>query len=63
MEESEDSNLDEKITGDNLEESNTSSPLEVVPDIIEFTDISPKDSALNLLEVNPIIKESITVFF
>jgi len=63
VEESEDSNLDEKITGDNLEESNTSSSLEVVPDITEFTDVSSKDSALNLPEVNPIVKESITVFF
>ena len=63
MKESEDSNLDEKITSDKLEESNTSSPLEVGPDITEFTDISPKDSALNLPEVGPIVKESIIVFF
>ena len=38
VEESEDSDLDEKITGDNLEESNTSSLLEVVPDITKFND-------------------------
>ena len=62
MEESEDSNLDEKITGDNPEESNTLSPLKVVPNITEFTDISSKDSAQNLPEVNPIVKESIAVF-
>ena len=62
MEESEDSNLDEKITGVNLEESNTLSPLEVVLDIMVFTHVSPKDSTLNLPEVNPIVKESIAVF-
>ena len=60
--ESKDSDLDEKITGDNLGESSTSNPLEIVTDTTEFTDVSPKDNALNLPEVNPIIKESITVF-
>ena len=60
--ESEDSGFDKKITGDNLKVSSTSNPLEVVPDITEFTDVSPKDSTLNLLEVNPIVKESIVVF-
>ena len=61
VEESEYSNLDEKITGDNLKESNTSSPREV-PDITEFTNVSPKDNALNLPEVNPIVTESVAVF-
>ena len=46
---------------DNLEEYSTSSPLETVPDITEFTDISLKESALNLPEVSPIVKESIIV--
>ena len=41
MEESEDSDLDENITGDNLKESRTSSHLEVIPNITEFTDVSP----------------------
>ena len=54
--------LTKKITGDNLKESSTSSPLEVIPDITEFTDISPKDSTLNLLEVNSIITESVVFF-
>ena len=40
VKESKDSDLDKKITSDNLVESNTSSPLEVVPDITEFTDLS-----------------------
>jgi len=62
VEELKDSDLDEKITGDNLEKSNTSSPLEVVPDITEFTNVSPKDSALNLPQVNSIVNESIVVF-
>ena len=62
VEESKDSDLDEKITGDNLEKSNTSSPLEVIPDITEFTNVSPKDSALNLPQVNSIVNESIVVF-
>ena len=61
-EESKDSDLDEKITGDNLEEYSTSSPLEVISNVTEFTDISPKDSALNLPEVNPIVTESVAVF-
>ena len=47
-----------KITGDNLEESSTLSPLEVVPDITEFADISLKDRS-NLPEVNPIVTESV----
>jgi len=54
-EESEDLDLDEKITGDNLEKSCTSSHLQFVPYITEFTDFSPKDNTLNLPEVNPII--------
>jgi len=62
VKESKDSDLDKKITSENLVESNTSGPLEVVLDITEFTDVSPKDSALNLPEVNPIVKESIAVF-
>ena len=62
MEESEDSNLDEKITGDNLKESNTSSPREVVPDITKFTNVSLKENDLNLPEVNPIVTESVIVF-
>ena len=55
-------NLDEKITGDILEESSTSSLHEIVPDITEFTDVSPKDSTPNLPEVNHIVTEYITNF-
>ena len=62
VKESENSDLDEKITGDNLEESNTSSRLEVILDITEFTDVSPKDNTLNLPEVNLNVTESLLSF-
>jgi len=62
VEESEDSDLDEKITGDNLEKSSTSSHLEVVPDITEFTHVTPKDSTLNFPKVNLIVTEYYCLF-
>ena len=61
-EEPEDSDSDEKIMIDNLVESNTSSPLEVVPVIIEFTDISRKDSTPIPSEVTPVITKLTDVF-
>ena len=56
-EEPEDSDSDENITGDTLVESSTLSPLEVVPAITEFTDISHKDNTLIPSEVTPVITE------
>ena len=44
MEEPEDSNFDKEIMGGNIEESNTSSPLKVIPVITEFTEVFPEDS-------------------
>jgi len=61
-EESENSDLDEKITSDDLEKSSALSPLEFIPDITEFSDVSPTDSTLNLPEVNPIVTEFGDVF-
>ena len=48
---SKDYDPDEEITGDNIEDFNTLSPLEATPEIMEFTDVSHKDSTLILPEV------------
>ena len=51
VEESEDSDLDEKIMGVNLGESSTPSPLEVVPDITDFRDAVMREPH-NLQSIN-----------
>ena len=48
---------DKEITCDNFEESITSSPLEVVPVIMEFTDVSLKGITPILSEVTLMITE------
>jgi len=60
--EPEDSESEEEITGDNIEESSTSSPLETILVITEFTDIFPKNSTLILLEVTHVITKVVVVF-
>jgi len=54
VEESEDSNSNKEIMSGNIEESSTSSPLEVILVTTVFTDVFPEDSTLFLPEVTPV---------
>ena len=57
VEETEGSNSDDKITGDNIVKSSTSFPLKVTPMISEFTNVFTKDSTLIHLELSQMIME------
>jgi len=57
VEEPEDSNSNKEIMGGNIEESNTSSPLEMILMTKLFTDVFSKDSTLFLSEVTPVTME------
>ena len=50
-----DSDSEEEITGDNIKESSNLSPLEIIPVITEFTDVSPKHNTLILPGVTHVI--------
>jgi len=61
-EKSEDYDSDEKIKGDDIEESSTLISPEANPVITEFTDVFPKDNILIPLEVTPVNMEFVDVF-
>ena len=56
-----DSDEDEEITGNYIEESSTSISLEVTQVTTEFTDVSPNDSTPILFEVTLLITELVDV--